>query len=158
TLLFFEEHAGHVGAVLDDKLVRMLPPHCEEKLAHAEAAAVSRLLFVVHSLVALDPERNQEHALGIGATCVDVVEIDRRHDARLHELVLEPGNGRPLTVQYSERGTNDYLEKGAVGLGNGGDKKWVDEIGRRPALETVSALVEDCTWVNETNQPAPQFV
>src|SRR5262249_17046267 len=155
---FLEEFGGSAGGVRVGRIARMVPRDSEEKLAHAEAAAVSRLLFVVHSLVALDPERNQEHALGIGATCVDVVEIDRRHHARLHELVLEPGNGRPLTVQYSERGTNDYLEKGAVGLGNGGDKKWVDEIGRRPALETVSALVEDCTWVNETNQPAPKFV
>src|SRR4029077_20952115 len=86
----------------------MLPPRSKEKLAHAEAAAVSRLLFVVRSLLALDLERNQEHALGIGAAGVDVVEIDRRHHARLHELMLEPGNGRPLHVQYSARGPTTY--------------------------------------------------
>src|SRR5262245_13071596 len=103
----------------------MLPVRSKEKLAHAEPVAVSRLLFVVQPLLALDPQRNQEHALGIGTACVDVVEIDRRHHARLYELLLEPGNGRRLTVQYSERGANDYLEKGTVGLGDGGDKKWV---------------------------------
>src|SRR5262249_54922198 len=52
-LLFLEEQARHVGAVLDDEFVRMLPPRSEEKLAHAEAAAASRLVFVVRPLLAL---------------------------------------------------------------------------------------------------------